>query len=1229
MTLFTLLLKSLRHFWRANLAVAAGVAVATAVLVGALLVGDSVRSSLRAMAVQRLGKTDFALVSPTPFPASLADRLARLPEFKEQFDSIVAGFSARGGARMMDETTASSRSVSQVQIFALGDPSNIGPDAIGSRATGGLSAEGTPASVPGQAPKTLADKPPVAQEARTLADKPPVAQEAVALNRWEKVEPGQCVLNSRLADELDVQVGQRVIFEIPRTSDVPLESSLAHRSRNDVMARIGPLTVARIDRSGGFADLFSLTPSQRTPRNAWVNLSDLQREVNRGARIAISPPPPGEGPGEGNSSSSPTFVNLLLVSAKPGAKASVESLEKMLRAATELQDFGLSFRPARDLIPPGLTPATQPIVVPDEMVLQTRFMFLPPAIEAAAHRSGKQAGIHPRKITINLAGIVAWEGSPFAWGHGLSETHYAIIAGDSDLPDWPPGSVFLTTWVGDFLHWTPPMGQPVKNGDMLSFTFYRRTNAGNVADTQADAWAVKDLPLNIWGVERIDIPPDPTLVPNIPGMTDAKSIADWHTPTDIKIDQSLITKADEDYWARYRAAPKLFINLKEARRLWGDPIAGDLTSIRVPTSHADEFVKALRDQLRPAEAGLAFQPIRQQQLDLAGGATDFAELFVSFSFFLIASATLLVALLFRLNVEQRARQIGLLGALGFTGRQLSRLLLVEGAIVAVIGGAIGAAAGVGYCALMMAGLRTWWVAAVGTTALYPYVDFGSLAMGWAIGVVVAIGAILWGARWAGKRQSAALLAGGASIVIERVGKRRNFLLPFLAILFTFGAVALFALSGLKKLDSAVGCLSGGAALLAAMLVGLASWWSRGHAGRVCKPSQVRLSKFAFRSAARRPGRSIATVALLACASFVLVLVGTMQENPAADLADRSSGSGGFGLIVTADVPLTGDLNTPAGRSQVGFNDADLPIWKRVNFMPLRRHAGQDASCLNMTRPASPTMLGVPDAMIERGGFSFAWTKAASPNPWALLREPLANGEIPMIADAAAAEYSLKLAPGDTMTVPDGAGRPVTLRLVATLSNSIFQGELLVSEANFRRLFPSAGGFGTVLVDTPAAEMDKVRRLLQDDLAEMAALVEPAAVRLAAFAQVANTYLATFQTLGSLGLLLGTVGLAVVLIRGLIERRGEMALLGAIGFTPRRRLWLVLIENALLLLIGLAIGAGCALLGALPTILSGQHPVNVGGLLATLAAIGAFGLASLVLAALAVARRFTPADLHAE
>src|SRR5688572_23611717 len=83
---FKLLLRNLRFFRAANLAVVAGMAVATAVLTGALMVGDSVRGSLRNLAERRLGFVDHALISPRFLEQSLAKRLADAPGFKDRFE---------------------------------------------------------------------------------------------------------------------------------------------------------------------------------------------------------------------------------------------------------------------------------------------------------------------------------------------------------------------------------------------------------------------------------------------------------------------------------------------------------------------------------------------------------------------------------------------------------------------------------------------------------------------------------------------------------------------------------------------------------------------------------------------------------------------------------------------------------------------------------------------------------------------------------------------------------------------------------------------------------------------------------------------------------------------------------------------------------------------------------------------------------------------------------------
>src|SRR5262249_52738046 len=136
-------------------------------------------------------------------------------------------------------------------------------------------------------------------------------------------------------------------------------------------------------------------------------------------------------------------------------------------------------------------------------------------------------------------------------------------------------------------------------------------------------------------------------------------------------------------------------------------------------------------------------------------------------------------------------------------------------------------------------------------------------------------------------------------------------------------------------------------------------------------------------------------------------------------------------------------------------------------------------------------------------------------------------------------------------------------------------------------------------------------------------------RLASFLAVQNTYLSTFQALGGLGLLLGTVGLAVVMLRNVLERRSELALLRALGFRDLLVSWLVLSENALLLIWGLATGAASALLAMLPHLLSTGADVPWRDLALIVTAVFLTGMAGALLAVRSALRTNVLATLRRE
>ena len=72
-----------------------------------------------------------------------------------------------------------------------------------------------------------------------------------------------------------------------------------------------------------------------------------------------------------------------------------------------------------------------------------------------------------------------------------------------------------------------------------------------------------------------------------------------------------------------------------------------------------------------------------------------------------------------------------------------------------------------------------------------------------------------------------------------------------------------------------------------------------------------------------------------------------------------------------------------------------------------------------------------------------------------------------------------------------------------------------------------------------------------------------------------------------GLLLGTVGLGIVLLRNVLERRGELATLRAFGFRRQRLGRLILLETGFLLVAGVALGSLAAVAGVVPRWLAGE------------------------------------------
>jgi len=1134
------MLRGLTHHWRVNVAVTLAVAVCTAVLTGALLVGDSVRASLRDLTLDRLGHIDTSLVAERFFRKDLAQDLEALPDFTDGFERVAGAILLRGNAVHADTRARAS----QINVLGIDD-----------------------------AFVDLFDEPTTSEVFQRQAGSRPQTMSWARSNG--QLFPS-IVINASLQRELGATVGDQLLVRFRLGSAVPRDTLLGSRETEDVVGTIRTTVVSIVpDRGIG---RFDLNPHQAAPLSAFLSLSDLQAAVEQPGR-----------------------VNALLLDHRD---TTITDPQPLLNISLRLADIGLELRAIA-----GPTGATLIEVTSEEFVIRPALVE---TIEAAAEdlQSSTQRlqaymsnslRIADQQVPYSmvLALDVSDGPTPFGRLEHLDGTAATALAADE---------ILLNEWTANQLG--------AAAGDELHMRYYvvgidEQLRTEEALFRVAGTVAMRSLAV------------DPELTPEYPGIEGVDNIADWEPP--FPVDLGAIREVDEEYWDTYRATPKSFVAAETGRRLWSTRY-GATTSVRIalpdgalPATFIAELESMLLQRLEPQDFGFRFVDIKRQGLEAAAGATDFGQLFLAFSIFLILSALMIVSLLFTLGIEQRGKEIGLLLAIGYPLSNVQRRFLAEGAATAALGGVVGLVAAVSYGSLMLWGLRTIWLAAVGSPLLYLHVLPATLVVGFTISSMAVVGSIWIAVRRLRRLPPTRLLAGVTRMPAGSIGKRRR--RRWLAPVCFVTAIGLLGYALAADQASNPGIAFGiGALLLTAGLGAFATWCRRGR-GRLSSRGSAAVS-MAVRSSSWNPNRSILSVALVASACFVIVTVAGNTRDPAREAHVIEEGAGGYELMAMADVPLHQNLNDVAGRFDLGFDASAEAQMQDVRVSQLRLVPGDDASCLNLFQPRRPRLLGATDGLIDRGGFRFAALSAeleVDANPWELLRADLGPGVIPAIGDANSMQWILKLPIDGELPIEGERGEALTLRLVGTVQESIFQSELLISEANLLRYFPSRSGFSYFLIDAPEGRDLEIAASLEDRLERFGFDVTRTADRIAGFLVVQNTYLSTFQALGGLGLLLGTIGLGVVLVRSVIERRGELATLRAFGFRRSFLSRMVLAESAFLLAVGTTIGSVSALLAIAPRFALASVELPWNALLPTLAAVLVVGMLASLVAVVGVLR----------
>ena len=749
---------------------------------------------------------------------------------------------------------------------------------------------------------------------------------------------------------------------------------------------------------------------------------------------------------------------------------------------------------------------------------------------------------------------------------GANESPYAMICasdgvGGLDLAD---EEIALNQWLADDLG--------ARVGDTLELTYYLPDEGDRLIEASATLKVARIVPIEGAFADR-------TLTPKFPGLAEAQSLRRWDAGP--AIDRSRIRDKDEAYWDDYRATPKAYINLQTGQHLWSNRF-GTLTAIRFDKQVDEQTLVA---QINPVALGIAVTDLRAQAEQAAVGTVDFGQLFLSLSGFIIIAAILLAAILFVMSVEQRARQLGLMLAIGLTRRQVTTLIVGEALVIAILGGAVGVLGGVGYAYAVLGALSGVWSSAIAGAAVQPHLTVVSLTVGPFAAVVLGVLVIALSVRALSRRPARSLMSGAVGKV-SGPPRLSPWVWACLAVLLLGAGVATAVIQqgGSPGMVAALVGFVAGALVLAGLLSGQAWLLVRCSAGRQRgkhHPASLTTARFAMRNMTRRRGRTLAAVCTLSCGVFLVIAVAGFRLGSIQDPTHRASGTGGFALMVESSQPIRYDLNTTLGRDHYALSEDELPPGLVV---PLRMSDGDDASCLNLNQTPTPRLLGVDPALLqERQAFTFMQQIKADQG-WAGLSQPTTDTRvIPAIADANTAQWALKLAVGDTRTLTDERGQSFTIKLVGTIENTILQGSLIISEANFKRLYPSASGHRLLLVDaTDDTQRDELAGLLSDVLVDEGVSITPTTDRLTEYNTVQNTYLSIFQSLGGLGVVLGAMGLGVIAARDVLERRSELALLFALGHTRSQIRGVMLLEKGLVLVLGLLFGTLSAAAATLHT-----------------------------------------------
>ena len=655
-------------------------------------------------------------------------------------------------------------------------------------------------------------------------------------------------------------------------------------------------------------------------------------------------------------------------------------------------------------------------------------------------------------------------------------------------------------------------------GDSVDMSYFVANDLKNL-ETRGQKLRVKRI------VPLTDFMRDSLLMAEFPGLSQVESCTDWDSDLPIRMER--VTKADEDFWYTYRQTPKAIVSYETVSPHWSNAF-GNATALRF-TSRPDV-------RLSPSDVGvLLFHP-REQSLMAARGGVDFASLFLALGFFIILAAILLMKnpLLEMLTI--RAGEVQLYRQLGFRDKDIAKLLFREAFSVMALSSPIGVIAGFLYSSLTLWLLGNVWSGATHTDGFALHVQPLTLVVGWLSGLLVCA-LILWFVI------RNIIKSPGRDQIEQKPVVNRYGWWPFV---LTLGLTIVLTAVNFVKLHSMV-------LFIVCGLLWLFAWSLFLRAFVTCRANadSTTRQQLLWQSIHARFRQHRLAYWTLALGVFTVFAVGLNRP----DLSSAKQATGGWQYYVESRVPIQYDLNNPAVRRKLSLQS--LP--EGTTFLAFLRHTQDEASCLNLNKVSTPTVLGVDLSDMEPFGLHLS-------NPSLLPH---------LYIDEEALIWSMMKSVGDTICYQDDQGTTVPVVIAGTYPTGLFHGSAIMSRDEFHRLWPKESGIEVLLMSSTHPE--EAAEVLATALSEYGLNIQVVGERLQMFFEVTETYLVIFLTLGALGLLLGIFSLLIIVRKNLSAQRPTIGLYRMMGFAEPVIRQMLFHENIIVPLYALCVGTTGAII----------------------------------------------------